>query len=342
MKILYIGQYEKGATSRMRGEKLSALIPNCSMQIIDTTIPYKTCGRMARSMGVRFKVGPLIKKTNEYIQANLPNSHCDLIWVDKAVFLTPITTKRLRGLTDRLLHFTPDMAFFDNRSAHFEKCIDMYNFLVTTKTAEISEYKKRVTKAKLILATQGFDRNIHKSIVPFSKKESAVVFVGLCEPNREQLVQLLIDQGIKINLAGRGWGAFLKRNSGNKFLDFSGEDVIAGDYALLLSGSLLGLGLLSKKFPELHTTRTFEIPACGTALITESNQEINSFFNQDEAIFFDSPEELVSKIKYYLLRRDKLQRLTQKGEVRVHQDGRDYESILRKIIQEIGLDGYAK
>ena len=32
-------------------------------------------------------------------------------------------------------------------------------------------------------------------------------------------------------------------------------------------------GLLAKWVPELHTTRTFEIPACGTALVTERNSE---------------------------------------------------------------------
>lgn len=39
-------------------------------------------------------------------------------------------------------------------------------------------------------------------------------------------------------------------------------------------------GALSRRFPERHTTRTFEIPACGTVLITEWNEEISVFLGE--------------------------------------------------------------
>ena len=71
---------------------------------------------------------------------------------------------------------------------------------------------------------------------------------------------------------------------------------------------------------ELHTTRTFEIPACGTILITEKNVETLSFFNPDEVIFFEDIYDIPSLIndtKNHI-------ELALKGRNRVVNDVRDY------------------
>jgi spore maturation protein CgeB len=95
---------------------------------------------------------------------------------------------------------------------------------------------------------------------------------------------------------------------------------------------------LSKKFQERHTTRTFEIPACGTALLTERNPETESFFSEEEVIFYHSVEEMVNKIKYYKKNPALLQKLTENGRQRVINDGRDYKSILQKLLTSMEID----
>src|SRR5690606_8820615 len=106
------------------------------------------------------------------------------------------------------------------------------------------------------------------------------------------------------------------------------KGIYGPDYAKTLSTYQFSWGALSKWIPELHTTRTFEIPACGTALITERNSETSSFFTEKEAIFYNTPEEMITKIKYYQNNPEKLELLIDKGRARVIKDGRDYKTII--------------
>ena len=110
--------------------------------------------------------------------------------------------------------------------------------------------------------------------------------------------------------------------------------VYGEEYAKTISKYALSWGAISKWIPERHTTRTFEIPACGTALITERNDEIHSFFNDDEVIFYSSEQEFVEKIKYFLNNRNELKLLSEKGYRKVISAGYDYKSILKKILTQ--------
>jgi spore maturation protein CgeB len=339
MNFLYIGQYSSGTTSKMRADQLKELLPG-KFEIIDTHIPFFKTSKLWRSIGFRLKKGPLIRKINSYVTQSLGDLNIkdyDLIWVDKAVFLSKKTTLLLKSKAKRLIHFTPDMAFYQNQSKHFLESLPLYDFSITTKTKEIPLYKQTIPTNKLIIATQGFKPSIHQPHHNFSEKQNSIAFIGLAEPSRFQIIEKLINANISVNIAGKGWQKFIKKHSTHPNLSFHGEALYSEDYAKFISSSLFSLGLLSKKFPELHTTRTFEIPACGTALITERNTETTSYFNKDEAIFYDSIDEMIGKIRYYQAHPNELEQLTSKGRKRVIDDGRDYRSILKSILKDIGV-----
>jgi spore maturation protein CgeB len=118
-------------------------------------------------------------------------------------------------------------------------------------------------------------------------------------------------------------------------LSYAGESVFGADYARLLSKSWIGLGLLSKRFPEVHTTRTFEIPACGTILATERNIETQAYFGDDEALFFADHEDLAQKIVTMFDKGiEAVSAVAHAGRDRVIADRRDYPSILARILSD--------
>ena len=335
MKVLYIGQYTNGTTSRMRAQTLQALIKTNAFKIIDTHVPFYNTHMLWRSFGFRYKMGPLINNINKYIVAALKEEAYDLIWVDKAVFITPKTTALLRSRTKKLIHFTPDPAFTFHKSRLFLKSLPNYDFLVTTKSYELEHYYKYIKTDKVLYATQGFDAKLHKaSKHPFSEKEG-FVFIGHYENQRAVVLEKLLQNDIKITLAGIKWRQFAKKHQNNPNLIYLGDGVYGEDYVKTLQNAKMAWGALSKWVPELHTTRTFEIPACGTALVTERNSETASFFKNSDAIFYNDINDLVTQVKYYMSNNKSLETLTEKGTKTVHLQGKDYKSIIHTLLQQI-------
>ena len=305
------------------------------LKLLTCHVPFYNTQRLWRSFGFRYKSGPLINNINKYIVAALKEEAYDLIWVDKAVFLTPKTTALLRSRASKLVHFTPDPAFTFHKSKLFLKSLTYYNFLVTTKSYELEHYYKYIKTEKVLYATQGFDAKLHKpSKHPFSKKEG-FVFIGHYEDQRAGVLEKLLQNDIQITLAGIKWNRFAKKHQDNPNLIYLGDGVYGEDYVKTLQKAKMAWGALSKWVPELHTTRTFEIPACGTALVTERNTETQLFFKDDEAIFYTNENDLIEKITFFMNNDKPLEVLTKKGTSRAVTNAYDYNSILNAILKTI-------
>jgi hypothetical protein len=333
MKAAYVGILSLGSTSRMRAERLRELAPWMEWSWMDTDPPLTSTSRVSQSIAYRFKTGSGVNAINAAVNDWARDKSFDLVWIDKAIFLWPETVQSLRNASRRLVHFTPDAAFFVNRSRHFEKTLELFDLLVTTKSFEVNQYRDRLQRDTLLVTTQGFDANVHYPRHTTGERKLETVFVGLAEPDRERCVATLLGNDIPVRLAGRGWARFLQRWKRSSNLQFEGEDAFGDHYGRLLSGSWVGLGLLSKRFPERHTTRTFEIPACGAVLATERNRETEEFFNPNEALFFSSYEHLAEKLSNLFAQgTGTLEAIANAGRKRVLEDARDYSSILSRIL----------
>lgn len=336
MKAIYIGILTPGSTSRMRAECLSRLTPEWAWDWVDTDPPLQHSARLWQTLAFRSNIGAAVDRINDLVSSHVSANSYDLVWVDKAVFLRPPTMERVRQAARRLAHFTPDTAFHANRSRHFESSLQLFDLLVTTKSFEVPEYRRRTQRDTVLLTTQGYDATVHFPRSADAERKWGAVFAGLSEPDREECIALLLENGIPVQLAGRGWERFLRRWGDHDKLTFAGEDVFGAAYAELLSKSWIGLGLLSKRFPELHTTRTFEIPACGAVLATESTSETGQFFAKSEALFFSDYSELISRIRSLIDNGDSeaMAAMAGAGKRRVTTDGRDYGSILSAILSD--------
>jgi spore maturation protein CgeB len=320
----------------MRAEWLRELTPDWRWEWLDTDPPLLDTSRVSRSIAYRFYEGPAVNAINAAVSTWLASRSFDLAWVDKAVFLQRETVSALRVKSRRLVHFTPDTAFYANRSRHFFATLRMFDVLVTTKSFEAELYAERGAAHLMYLATQGFDPSVHFPRAEAAQKTKAVAFVGLAEKSRASVIAALLDSGITVRLAGSGWRSFVRRMRSSNLLNFEGNAVFGDAYARLLSECWVGLGLLSKRFPELHTTRTFEIPACGSILATERNSETTALFDDSEALFFDDATDLTRKIRELFEdgASTRLSELAMRGNQRVISDHRDYPAILSKVLAD--------
>jgi len=328
----------EGTTSKMRADNLQELLPDACWDHMDTDSGFRKSSRLFKTIAFRFRSGPLVSQINRELQAHTECQTYDLVWVDKGVYLWPETVDQLRSRSDLMVHFTPDTAFCTNRSRHFDATASCYDLLVTTKSFELERYHELVAADRVLLTTQAYDNKLHKPNVTSSACRKAAVFIGLCEPDRENCMEELLSHDVPVRLGGHGWEKFLQRHAGHPALHFLGKEVFGEDYVNEYASASVGLGLLSKRFPELHTTRTFEIPACGALLATERNPETTRFLEDDEVLFFENYRELAADLKKLLDNPREIEKISEKGHERITAGGYDYASVLSGVLNHLNIN----
>lgn len=335
MKVLFLGHYNEGSTSRMRGEYLKEILSPNLFKIINIDIPIASTPNLFKSIGWRYKFGPLINNINSFIINSINNDwNYDFVWVEKGVFVKPEIIFKLKNNSNKLVHFTPDPAFTYHQSKFFYKAIHIYDYCITTKSFEMDSYIKYGSKNTLF-CTQGFDSRIHKPSNSFEEKIYETSFVGHYEKDRGVIIQNLIDNKIQVVLAGIKWEKFYENNKNNSYLIYLGNGVYGNDYAKLISNSYYSFGLLSSWIPEKHTTRTFEIPACGTCLITPVNNETSVFFSKDDVLFYNKTDEIPMIIKSNIKNKLELKKITNSGFQKVVNGNYEYKKIIESLLNII-------
>jgi spore maturation protein CgeB len=116
--------------------------------------------------------------------------------------------------------------------------------------------------------------------------------------------------------------------------------VYGDDYARALTGAKIGIGFLRMVCPDQHTTRSFEIPACGSMLLADRTEEHQAFFEEGrEAEFFGSPEELLDKVSFYSENEASRARIARAGRERCVTSHYDYVHRVQAVLNEIGHGG---
>jgi spore maturation protein CgeB len=338
-KAIYIGMCQKGSTSLMRYESLvEKLDGRYDIKLINIQKTIDSTPRILRSIGWRYKVGPLINKINALITSNIDeNEKFEFIWIDKGVFIYPEVLFSFKKQSKKIIHFTPDPAFFYHKSKLFNEGLKYYSHVITTKAFELDVYKQKTT-SEVLLCTQGFDDKLHYPRVNFDDKKFDVSFVGHYEKNRGQLIKKLLKKGFTISIAGPKWKQFFFFNMNKKNLVYSGKYLHGEDYSRSISNAYVSIGFLSKWIPELHTTRTFEIPACGTALISERTSETNSFFDDDEVYFFNNSDDFENIVQEALLNKELIRQKSQKSHHKVNNGNFSHSKIIGNLLKALKIE----
>jgi len=334
MKILYIGQLSHGGTCLDRSRSLQRL----GHEVIGFDIsPYQSRFRLLRSAQWRWHPRLLLRELNRAIVSlAMEQTHVDVVWVDKGIWVYPETLQALRlrhGCP--LIHYTPDSQLLINRSTHFLEGIALYDHLVSTKTFELDDLRRHGAK-HVIFATQSYCPVRYATPSAREAFVSEIGFVSDFKPWYGKAIRELAAAVPNVRTWGPRWQRAARRGYIPKRV-VAGDGLWGSDYVDALASFKIGLGLLSKYIPEQHTTRSFEIPAAGTFLLAERTAEHQGFFEEgNEAEFFDSHDELISKAKFYLANDVARNRIAERGRERCRRSGYDTDSVLSRILEEIG------
>jgi spore maturation protein CgeB len=321
MKILFLGEISAGQTSSMRMRALQRL--GHEVCGVNTTAPWKAVSWLKRQLQRRIHRGSVVNKINHSVLERARHVRPDLIWCEKQEYLRIETLAALRQMGARLVHFTPDPYFslVWKRTPLMDNAMGWFDVLVYCKSYEREQYRQ--LGRPLIYMPLGYCDEVHRPRPSGDPRwKCAVGFLGGWEPRREHLLHCIAAAGIDLKIRGGYWEflrdgkwalrrqVILSQLAGSDTFRIHRDDLLAhawqggevygDDYAHALTGAKIGLGLLRKVCPDQHTTRTFEIPACGSMLLADRTDEHRTLFEEgNEAEFFGSTEELVDKTKFY-------------------------------------------
>jgi spore maturation protein CgeB len=360
MKILYLGEIGPGQTCLMRMRALHRL--GHSVAGVHTTEAWKSAGWARRQLQRRTHRGTVIDEINMSILHAAREFKPALVWADKQEYLRAETIQDLRKLGAITVHFTPDPYFSLDwkRTRLMDEAMGTFDVLVYCKSYERAQYES--LGKPVVYMPLGYCDEVHRPLPSDDVRwRCAVGFLGGWEPRREQLLHAVTAAGIDLKIWGGYWEflhdgkwtarrqIILRQLAGKEKFRFhrdeplsrahQGGEVYADDYARALTGSRIGLGFLRTVCPDQHTTRTFEIPACGSMLLADRTEEHQEFFEEgQEAEFFDSCAEMIDKLKFYVFNESARKRVADGGYQRCKQGGYAYICRISKVFEELALN----
>lgn len=289
---------------------------------------------------MRFKIGRIYQNAKAIHQKIAKNKFdYDIIIIIKGVYILPKTLKYIseQKKTCKLVLWTPDDLFLShNQTFWLRKSLKYYDLVVTAKELNIQNHELESLGARrVIFRHQAFDELLHKGIF-FSESqiEEKVLFVGMFEQRRYDFLNFLAESGINVEVYGNGWDAVKNKTSSK--LRIHGKPIIGTDYVKIISRHLVTIGFLRELNRDLHTTRTFEIPACFGLMLAERNTEQEKYFKEDyHSLYFDSKEELLSKVKWIMDNRSSALNIRRRGHEHCMSSGYSYRELIDFILSSV-------
>jgi len=228
-------------------------------------------------------------------------------------------------IPNRIVFFTDDDWCFYPTNRYFAQ---YFTWVVTTYRKNMDLYKKHGF-TNVILSQWACNAMLFKPMK--IEKTIDVSLIGAPHSNRLQLINHLINKGIKVKVFGPGWGRFpeLKR--------FWGGYLSTKDLVKTINQSKINLNPAMGIFINglQIKGRTFEIAGCGGFQLTEHKPELYEYFEKNkEIVTFNNLDDLVDKIEYYLKQnneRETIARAAYERTIKEHTWEKRLDDIFKKI-----------
>lgn len=265
----------------------------------------------------------------------------DIVFVEKGLTIRLHTLKTIRSLhpeTRLVCYSLDDMMNPGNQSKYYLQSIPIYDVHFTSKNYNLSELLELGAK-RVERTGNAYSPHVHRPIELTEDDKirfgADVSFVGGYEADRAEVLNQLAGRGIFVRVWGNNWDKFDRPHPD---LRLEMGPAYGEDYAKVVCSSKILLGFLRKINRDVETTRTVEIPAFGGFLLGERTEAQQALFHEGlHAEYFDSTEELVEKIEYYLKHEEIRKRIAAAGRRHCIDRGYSYDIEMAKVI-DMALD----
>ena len=198
-----------------------------------------------------------------------------------------------------------------NQSPTFRELIATVDCIFTSNSFNVQEFRAAGV-SRVEYSPWAYDPEIHCPVA-LSDAETRlygcdVAFIGTFRRERADFLDSIITglPGLNMRIWGN-WRTMRRLNyrfPRSRWPQLSPlvqrTELWCENYSKAIQGAGIVLGLLNHANRDLHTARSFEIPACGGFMIAERTEEHCQYFEEDrEAVYFTGLEELIDKISFY-------------------------------------------
>lgn len=248
-----------------------------------------------------------------------------------------IRAAKQAGASVTMNWFADDHWRFEDFSRHYAPALD---WVVTTDHAAMAKYRA-LGHPGTILSQWACNRYAYRRIE--APLEHDVTFIGMPHGNRREVIERLRSASFKVECWGRGWPAGRLRHdemvrvfgTSRVNLNLSNSSAPPRGARARLGALVRGIGHRSR--PSQIKGRNFEVPGSGGFLLTERLPHLDEYFDLGrEVAVFNSTEELVDQVAYWLDHPDERAAVAEAGHARVLAE-HTYDHRFARIFETAGL-----
>jgi len=330
MRILIVGDFNFEIYEKSLAEAFTSL----GHEVKDFSISerFQSTNNFYQKIQNQIQFGPNINKINNDL-LSISKSNFDFIFLNRPRLIKSITLKKIKKHS-KIFIYNNDDPFGDNYSFYFwwryKTLLKHCDHIFAYRNKNLKDYRN-IGLNNISLLRSWYIKKVNFPIK--LEKIVDVVFIGHFEDDkRDYLFDFLIRNGVSLEIYGPGW----EKSKFYKF--FKSKQVVFSslniyEYNQKLNESKLAIALFSKLNNDGYTRRCFEIPATKTPMLVFKTLEILSLFNDKEAIFFETKEELLSKIRYYLKNLKQAEKIGINGYERNLNSGNEITDRAKQIIE---------
>jgi spore maturation protein CgeB len=220
-------------------------------------------------------------------------------------------------------------------NSHTADAFRQYAVVFTPRGHLIPEYVERGAQ-RVERLPFCFDPEVHYPVT-LSGPDQALwggdaVFVGTWSRKREELLSALKD--FKVRVWGHSWRHARRGFKANASILVGGRAVAGLDMSRALNGASIALNFFTPEQRDMTNVRNFEIPACGAFQSCERTPAVRELLDEGkEVACFESPEEMIEMVRYYLPRPEERRAMAAAAYRRILHDGHTYLDRVATMIE---------
>jgi spore maturation protein CgeB len=302
LKILIAGSFGEYSLENVYAKNFIML--GASVDKFEIQAPFfeKIANNLIYKITAKFYPNLFSESINKQLLIKAESSKADIILVFKGLYLFPSTIATLRNYTKLLVNYNPDHPFIfystGSGNSNILHSLEYYHIHFSYSKKIVAKFKSTLKKEAFHIPF-GFDDSLKSSSGSKVELKNDFIFVGAWDRTREAFFNKLTDENIKIYGNPEWHSRTFLRPRVKKM--FQGKPLLKEDFLQATKDSLGCINILREQnlIENSHNMRTFEVPGYGGLLISQRTDEQLEFFEENiEAIYFDNVDELREKLLY--------------------------------------------